>query len=87
MNDPRTSSLLQLIKQIPHFLTVSYILLENVKGFEVSETRNILLSTLRDANFEFEEYLLNPRQFGICNSRLRYYLLARKIVTGVYYLF
>lgn len=52
--------------------------MENVKGFEESETRKKLLDSLQKAQFNYEEYLLNPLQFGICNSRLRYYLLAKK---------
>lgn len=66
------------MKLLPELSSVSYILIENVKGFEESETRLHLVTVLKNNNFTFEEYLLNPRQFGICNSRLRYYLLAKR---------
>lgn len=78
LDDSRNNSFLHFMKLLPQTKSVSYILIENVKGFETSETRQSLVSVLKENNFTFEEYLLNPRQFGICNSRLRYYLLAKR---------
>lgn len=43
-----------------------------------STTRLILLSTLQSIGYSTVELLLTPLQFGIPNSRLRYYLLAKK---------
>ncbi|XP_023227423.1 tRNA (cytosine(38)-C(5))-methyltransferase-like [Centruroides sculpturatus] len=77
--DNRTSSFLhiiQLMKHVQHGPT--YILLENVKGFETSEARRMLLEVLNECGYVFQEFLLSPVQFGIPNSRLRYYLLAKK---------
>ena len=57
---------------------ISYILLENVEGFETSTPRNLLVEVLLARGFEVQEFLLTPFQFGIPNSRPRYYLLARR---------
>ncbi|XP_062504911.1 tRNA (cytosine(38)-C(5))-methyltransferase-like isoform X2 [Corticium candelabrum] len=54
----------------------TYILIENVKGFEESETRERLITTLHQCHYTFQEFLLTPVQFGIPNSRLRYYIVA-----------
>ncbi|KAG1656062.1 tRNA (cytosine-5-)-methyltransferase [Nymphon striatum] len=56
----------------------SYIFVENVKGFEDSEARKLLIETLHSCNFHYQEFLISPRNFGIPNSRLRYYLMAKK---------
>ncbi|KAJ2676870.1 hypothetical protein IWW42_000208 [Coemansia sp. RSA 1085] len=55
-----------------------YLLMENVAGFEKSDTRGILLRQLVKVGYRFEEYLLNPLQLGYPNSRTRYYLLAKR---------
>ena len=47
-------------------------------GFEKSDSRNLLTSTLTSIGFDFQEFLLNPTQIGIPNSRLRYYLIGKK---------
>ena len=47
-------------------------------GFEVSEARNSLISALSGSDFIWREFLLTPTQIGIPNSRLRYYLIAKK---------
>jgi tRNA (cytosine38-C5)-methyltransferase len=57
---------------------IEYILMENVKGFENSRAKELYIDALQDAEFYFEEFLLSPSQFGIPNSRTRYYCLARK---------
>ncbi|KAL1494173.1 hypothetical protein ABEB36_009816 [Hypothenemus hampei] len=41
--------------------------------------RNILIKTLSDNKFTYQEFLLSPVQFGIPNSRLRYYCIARRL--------
>lgn len=38
----------------------------------------MVVSILRSLNYFVVEFLLTPLQFGIPNSRLRYYLLARR---------
>ncbi|XP_042542233.1 tRNA (cytosine(38)-C(5))-methyltransferase isoform X2 [Dipodomys spectabilis] len=54
-----------------------YILLENVKGFEVSSTRDLLIQTIKNCGFQYQEFLLSPTSLGIPNSRLRYFLIAK----------
>ena len=49
-----------------------------VSGFETSESRNLLVKALTEADFTFQEFLLNPVEVGIPNSRLRYYLIGKK---------
>ncbi|KAF8665148.1 hypothetical protein AX16_000614 [Volvariella volvacea WC 439] len=82
-SDPRAKSFLHLVKDVlPEMhasnTAPSYLLIENVAGFETSSTRRILLHTLQSLRYYVRELLLTPLQFGIPNSRLRYYLLARK---------
>ncbi|KAF5316231.1 hypothetical protein D9619_006256 [Psilocybe cf. subviscida] len=81
--DPRAQSFLHLVQVVLPELAASNnhpdrMLVENVAGFEDSSTRQILISSLRALGYETLELLLTPLQFGIPNSRLRYYLLAKK---------
>ncbi|KAJ3975297.1 S-adenosyl-L-methionine-dependent methyltransferase [Lentinula raphanica] len=80
--DPRAKSFLHLIQDVLPKLAVmrahpTHLLIENVGGFEGSITRQILLSQLHSLGYTTVEFLLTPLQFGIPNSRLRYYLLAK----------
>ena len=56
---------------------ISYILVENVKGFEDSTTRDVFIETLQKCDYIYQEFLLTPLQFSIPNSRLRYYCIAK----------
>jgi site-specific DNA-cytosine methylase len=47
-------------------------------GFETSEARDLLTTTLRQIGFIFQEFLINPTEIGIPNSRLRYYLIGKR---------
>lgn len=38
----------------------------------------MILDLLRELGYHTVEFLLTPRQYGIPNSRLRYYLVARR---------
>lgn len=76
-NDPRTASFIHLLNLLPK-LNVENLLIENVRGFETSNMRNMLIETLQINNYLFQEFILNPTQIGIPNSRLRYYCLAKK---------
>ncbi|KDQ54985.1 hypothetical protein JAAARDRAFT_134696 [Jaapia argillacea MUCL 33604] len=80
--DPRAKSFLHLIENVlPSLVPLAqhprYILIENVAGFETSMTRQLLLSVLKQQGYNVIELLLTPLQFGIPNSRLRYYCLAK----------
>lgn len=77
--DPRSSSFLSLLRVLPSLNhPPTYILLENVKGFESSSTCSAFLDTLRECGYHAHRYLLSPTQIGVPNSRLRFYCLAKK---------
>ncbi|KAI9592523.1 S-adenosyl-L-methionine-dependent methyltransferase [Syncephalis fuscata] len=77
--DNRAKSFLNIIDMLGEMQhPPQYLLVENVKGFETSETRQVLVDQLDKLGYVFEEYLLTPLQFGIPNARLRYYLLAKR---------
>ena len=44
---------------------------------QTSTTRTIVNQLLHDLGYHTREFLLTPKQYGIPNSRLRYYLVAR----------
>ncbi|KAI9451214.1 S-adenosyl-L-methionine-dependent methyltransferase [Lactarius psammicola] len=79
--DPRAQSFLHLMEEVLPALAErgaapTRLLIENVAGFEASTTRTRVLDVLTKLGFAIRELLLTPLQFGIPNSRLRYYLLA-----------
>ncbi|KAI9226277.1 MAG: S-adenosyl-L-methionine-dependent methyltransferase [Piptocephalis tieghemiana] len=77
--DPRAKSFIYLLDILGKLTRPpQYILVENVKGFECSDSRDLLVDRLGQYGYNFREYLLSPLQLGIPNSRLRYYLLAKK---------
>lgn len=84
-SDNRCSSLLHVLQLIPQIKTLKYVLLENVKGFETSLARNEVVKTMTISDFNIKEFILSPCQFGIPNSRHRYYLIAKK--KGLKFLF
>ncbi|KAJ2825251.1 hypothetical protein IWW50_002935, partial [Coemansia erecta] len=65
--------LIDLLGKLQH--KPMHLLVENVAGFEQSDTRNNLLLQLIREGYRYEEYLLNPLQLCYPNSRTRYYLL------------
>ncbi|KAF9645029.1 S-adenosyl-L-methionine-dependent methyltransferase [Thelephora ganbajun] len=80
--DPRAKPFLHLINDVLPSMAVSNLLpsrllIENVAGFETSLTRQNLLAVLSSLGYNVLEFLLTPLSFGIPNSRLRYYVLAR----------
>ncbi|KAG2069855.1 S-adenosyl-L-methionine-dependent methyltransferase [Suillus decipiens] len=80
--DPRAKSFLHLIDHVLPDLAAQgsqprYMLIENVAGFQDSTTRRRLVDALQRFGYVVAEFLLTPVQFGIPNSRLRYYLLAK----------
>ncbi|CDO74796.1 hypothetical protein BN946_scf185001.g44 [Trametes cinnabarina] len=80
--DPRAKSFIRLIEVVlPRLFQMQKhpqrLLVENVAGFETSSTRGRLLATLHALGYSTIELLITPLQFGIPNSRLRYYLLAK----------
>ncbi|KAK9834710.1 hypothetical protein WJX74_008385 [Apatococcus lobatus] len=77
--DARAGSFLSLLAHLQHMRHLpSYLLLENVVGFEVSETHAEMLGLLALCGYVVQEFLLSPVQFGIPYSRPRYFALARR---------
>ena len=78
-DDHRTDSFFHLMHALTRMRNPpTHLMMENVKGFEVSETRKHFISTLGIMGYSYQEFLLSPTQFGVPNSRTRYYLLAKK---------
>ena len=79
LEDNRSQPFLHIVNEIlPNVKCLNYILLENVKGFEKSQAHKVLIDKLSANGFKFKEFLICPKQIGIPNSRLRYYLIASK---------
>lgn len=76
--DARSNALVHICEMLPDLHSIQYILMENVKGFEISQARDLYIDALQRAGFELQEFLLSPTEIGVPNSRLRYYCLARK---------
>jgi tRNA (cytosine38-C5)-methyltransferase len=78
LHDGRSVGFLQLIKILESTKYLpNYFLLENVKNFEYSDACAFLKKTLLKLNYKINQFLLNPYQFGVPNSRPRFYFLAR----------
>ncbi|KAH3742915.1 C5 cytosine-specific DNA methylase superfamily protein [Pelomyxa schiedti] len=77
--DSRARSLITLTSVLSHCTNKpNYFLLENVKVFQSSASRNQLVEVLRTTGYHIQEFLLSPANFGIPNQRLRYFLLAKR---------
>ena len=77
--DPRAAALLHLISLLPTLMRPpTHLLLENVVGFEVSETARRMRHALTSLGYEWREYHISPTDLGLPNQRLRYFLLARR---------
>jgi len=78
--DARARSFLHILDLFEQMETPpTYILIENVKGFEESDTRQRLVNVLQTRGYHFKEFLVSPADFGVPNSRLRFYLLAKPV--------
>ncbi|KAL4225645.1 tRNA (cytosine-5-)-methyltransferase [Mactra antiquata] len=78
-DDVRTKSFLHVLDVLQKTeKKPDYILLENVKGFECSDSRQRLIDTLQACHYNYQEFLLTPLQFGIPNLRLRYFIIAKQ---------
>ncbi|KAL6208172.1 hypothetical protein ACLB2K_019123 [Fragaria x ananassa] len=77
--DARAFSFLQILELIPHTLQPPVMLLvENVVGFETSDTHGKMLEILRTSDYVTQEFILSPLQFGVPYSRPRYFCLAKR---------
>lgn len=79
IQDARSQPFLHIVQElIPKVDGLNYILLENVKGFETSQAHKLLIESLKENRYKYQEFLLCPKQLGIPNARLRYYLIASR---------
>lgn len=78
--DERAQSFLVLLEHIIPQLRhpPTYILVENVVGFETSDTRDIMKQCLEAAGYSLQEFCVSPTQLGVPYSRPRYFALAKK---------
>lgn len=76
--DTRCNAFLRIIQLLNDntMILPRYILLENVIGFETSESCKMFLEALQSNGYIYYQFLLTPLQFGIPNSRPRYYCVA-----------
>lgn len=78
LDDERTRPLLRLIAAIKT-VQPTHIALENVIGFEDSETCERLVKTLDQAGYRFATAKLCSSDFGLPNLRPRFFLVASQI--------
>ncbi|WVY94300.1 hypothetical protein V8G54_033388 [Vigna mungo] len=77
--DARAFSFLQILELMPFLLKPpSMLFVENVVGFETSDTHAKLVDILEKTDFITQEFILTPLQFGIPYSRPRYFCLAKR---------
>ena len=81
--DPRAKSFHAVIDAIP---TLSHpprwVFVENVRGFESSDTRRALLDALSERDYDVREFIVDPTALGVPNTRERYYLIATRSPGG-----
>ncbi|KAL3904637.1 MAG: hypothetical protein SGARI_004839 [Bacillariaceae sp.] len=79
ISDPRSSSFLHicdLLQAMKSENLPSHIFLENVVGFEVSNSFQRWLDVLRERDFLVGHFHLTPTQVALPNDRPRYYCVA-----------
>ena len=79
--DSRTKPLLSIIEKLRTTKKKNlprYLVLENVKFFERSDTCKMLLAALKSRGFIYRQFLVSPNDLGIPNQRARYFLIAKR---------
>nr|GEW03038.1 tRNA (cytosine(38)-C(5))-methyltransferase [Tanacetum cinerariifolium] len=77
--DARASSFLTILETIPQLTQPPVMLfVENVVGFETSDTHQMMVEILEENQFVTQEFILSPLQFGVPYSRPRYFCLAKR---------
>ncbi|KAJ4826592.1 C-5 cytosine-specific DNA methylase [Turnera subulata] len=77
--DARASSFLKILELIPQTMQPpSMLFVENVVGFETSDTHAKMKEILANSGFVTQEFILSPIQFGVPYSRPRYFCLAKR---------
>ncbi|KAG8487307.1 hypothetical protein CXB51_020904 [Gossypium anomalum] len=87
--DARAFSFLNILKLMPRMSKPpDMLLVENVVGFETSDTHAKMVEVLANSGLVTQEFILSPLQFGVPYSRPRYFCLAkRKPLSFQYQLF
>uniref|UniRef100_A0A182RIC8 tRNA (cytosine(38)-C(5))-methyltransferase n=1 Tax=Anopheles funestus TaxID=62324 RepID=A0A182RIC8_ANOFN len=78
INDHRSDPFRHICDLLDKIPLVRFILMENVKGFEKSQACQMYKTRLEEAGFHYLEYILSPHQFGVPNTRHRYYCVAKR---------
>uniref|UniRef100_A0A182JSI0 tRNA (cytosine(38)-C(5))-methyltransferase n=1 Tax=Anopheles christyi TaxID=43041 RepID=A0A182JSI0_9DIPT len=78
INDRRTDPFRHICELLDKIPLVQFILMENVKGFEKSQACEMYNARLEEAGFHYQQYILSPHQFGVPNTRHRYYCIAKR---------
>ncbi|OVA00497.1 C-5 cytosine methyltransferase [Macleaya cordata] len=77
--DARAYSFLNILELIPQTSSPPLmIFVENVVGFETSDTHKQMIEMLEKTSFTTQEFILSPLQFGVPYSRPRYFCLAKR---------
>ncbi|PKI65423.1 hypothetical protein CRG98_014162 [Punica granatum] len=77
--DARAFSFLKIFELILDALQPPLILfVENVVGFETSDTHEKMIEILTTTGFATQEFILSPLQFGVPYARPRYFCLAKR---------
>ncbi|KAL8216859.1 hypothetical protein R6Q57_023696 [Mikania cordata] len=77
--DARASSFLRILEIIPELMQPPVMLfVENVVGFETSDTHQKMIQILEENQFVTQEFILSPLQFRVPYSRPRYFCLAKR---------
>lgn len=72
LGDTRTRSFQRLLSHLAAMRRPpTWLLLENVVGFEGSEARGALLEVLKQLGYSWQEFQLSPQQYGLPYSRPR----------------
>ncbi|CDJ65888.1 DNA methyltransferase 2, putative [Eimeria necatrix] len=79
MQDGRATGFLHLLQLLDSCASPpQFIFLENVRGFEGSDTWQCMQRVLLRKHYSVQHFLLSPTQIGIPNTRVRYYCLAAR---------
>ncbi|KAM2877919.1 hypothetical protein COP2_020735 [Malus domestica] len=76
--DAQAFSFLNILELILHTSRPMVLFVENVVGFETSDTHTKMIEILGRTNFVLQEFILSLLQFGEPYSRPRYFCLARR---------
>lgn len=78
-SDNRASAFVELMALLPQLShPPDYLIVENVVGFETSNTRTFLLELLQSSGYRIQECIISPSDLGIPYSRPRYFAMAKR---------